>query len=170
MRRFCLVIAGGLLLWQATAVASEEKVAPPLRPCDPLEVINILVGPNTFAYKDKVTVPVPAIERDCPFKVITEWTNTGPGQSITLSDFKAVYAISGSPDKWDKVETRTLQQGGVNVPGGNAQFTAASPTGTFTLEAPAGPAGPPRIILFTVTLVTKNNTTVTFDPPWSEKR
>jgi len=166
MKRFCLVVVGGLLLWQVTAVASAHKCKAPY-------VINIQVNPDGFEYPDKATSPVPMIERGCPFKVVTTWNGTGSDQSITLSDFRAVHAKPGKPDKWDQVEARTLQDAtGTPVTGNKWTFTEDNPNGTFILGGNiTGPPGPPRLILFTVTLVIEEgDAEVTFDPPWSEKR
>jgi hypothetical protein len=195
MKRFLLVVVGGLLLWQVPAVAAEVGFVPQRDDCDGVENVHIVLGPFGFEYLDKETAPVPEIQWGCPFTITVEFKGALEGQSITLSHFRAVTQSDGAvkaedKGKWKTIEPRTLRkhigdgsplEGELEgakfpkAPWGEAKF-ATSGTLAFLLEEPEGTLEnaeedyAPRLILFRVTFVTKNGTTVTFDPPWSEKK
>lgn len=160
MRKLVLWIALGAVVGATASAASP--------PCREPKQVNIEVGPASFAYADKQANPVPEIETDCPFIITTTWLEGAkPGQSITLSDFLAASDVADR-GKWTTVLSVAVRDEVGDEVDPTFQYSTEAQSKKFVI--PTTWNGPPRLILFTLTLVTDKRATVTFDPPWSEKR
>lgn len=132
--------------------------------CDSV-TIELEIGEASIAYPNKAANPVPSFQRNCPFSIKTTWlSGTTSDQWIELSDFVAVN-YRAKAQKWQDPEPRKIN--------GTDNAVKLDPTktlwGPYTLPS-AKPVGPPRLILFSLTLRTKSGEEVSLDPPWSEKK
>ncbi len=133
-----------------------------IKACDDV-TIEISVKNDGIFYPTKSTDPVPGFQRGCPFKVKTNWLGAN-SQTLTLSNFVAVN-YKAAAQKWQDPEPRKIDGTDDSV----TFDTSKEVWGPYTLPS-TKPVGPPRLILFTVTLKTGAGDLVSFDPPWSEKK
>lgn len=160
MRSTALVV----LLVAALALSGCASIKP-LTACPAAVTIELDIGPSSVAYTNKATDPVPGFQRGCPFQIKTNWLDgTVDTQWLELGGFVAVN-YKAAAQRWQDPEPRKID--------GTDDSIKLDPSetmwGPYTLPS-SKKVGPPRLILFSMTLRTANGTEVSLDPPWSEKK